>query len=126
MSVHPAKRIRCIETQSGKLTTRQYVSVPLSNAYSIESDAHKHFSHARMEGEWFSVSFDAANDYLVKADESHGKRPDDANECSPHYLVTALFHAREIQRYISEKRGKPIDAITVDMVKEWEAERMVM
>ena len=66
-SVNPKKRIRSIETQSGRGFLRYWSSPGLTDSFSFELFLHKRFHKKREIGEYFSVDFDAA----VSFAESH-------------------------------------------------------
>ena len=65
-TVNPKLRIRAIETQSGIPITQTYISPGCSNYQKLESASHKEFSHFRIKGEWFSLSFNTAKNFISK------------------------------------------------------------
>ena len=60
------KRLQQLQTGAGVELELLYQSVVCSNAYSIESDVHSHFSDYRTFGEWYKVPVDEAIDYLER------------------------------------------------------------
>lgn len=61
---NPDRRMRAVESASGRTAQRKYFTDALSNARNIESNAHKHFSDYRLRGEFFNVPFETAVEYV--------------------------------------------------------------
>lgn len=59
-----AKRIKAIDNATAYKITRHYESPSCANAAKIEKTAHKHFADQRKKGEWFTVPFDEAVDFV--------------------------------------------------------------
>jgi len=59
-----AKRIKAIDNATAYKITRHYESPSCVNAAQIEKAAHSRFANFRKKGEWFTVPFDEAVDYI--------------------------------------------------------------
>lgn len=66
ITVNPYKRIRNIETSSGKFISDWVLSSPCSNYRDIESSMHKKLKKFNLEGEWYEHSFEAIKQLLFK------------------------------------------------------------
>ena len=55
-----------IVSQSGLSITRSYFTEKTKNAIKIESELHKHFKEKRLNGEFFSISYEEAISELKK------------------------------------------------------------
>ena len=60
------KRMNQIVSQSGLSITRSYFTEKTKNAIKIESELHKHFKEKRLNGEFFSNSYEEAISELKK------------------------------------------------------------
>ena len=59
-----AKRINAIDQATAYQIINRYESPSCINAREIEKAAHKHFAKQRKKGEWFTIVFDDAVDYV--------------------------------------------------------------
>ncbi|WP_135553180.1 GIY-YIG nuclease family protein [Paenibacillus cymbidii] len=59
-SIYPDDRIRMIETQSGSVTTKRFISDQREYYKETEKALHEKFASSRAVGEWFDVPFSTA------------------------------------------------------------------
>lgn len=72
-SINPENRTRAIQTQSGIISGRIYISTPVSNPRKCEKSAHEMLSEFLHSGEWFSCSFDKAIEVVKQSILENGR-----------------------------------------------------
>jgi len=95
----PDKRISQILVGSPVKYRRTWFSEPCSNAFAIESLAHKHFGSLKNHGEWFSTSFDSAVCFLENQTAEKESKDEGVHQFSTEWYLRIFYP--EILEFIS-------------------------
>lgn len=67
------KRMKAISSASGMDVTRSYFTEKIDNVQNLETEIHKNFKDKRLNGEFFSVSFEEAVSEVKKRTENRNR-----------------------------------------------------
>ena len=73
MSINPEQRIKSISASNQSKLTRKWISNAVSDFQKLEFKAHNHFKKFRLNGEFFSVNFDVAVNWIDKESNKEHK-----------------------------------------------------
>lgn len=62
----PQRRMKAISSASGMNITRHYFTKKIKNVIRLETELHKHFKKNRLNGEFFSISYEEAVAEVIK------------------------------------------------------------